>query len=100
MFTFTIEHMSSENFAERLAEVMQERGITAAALAAALGLTRQSISLLLSRDSKAMRPENLFAAADFLGVEPRWLAIGEGPKYPPTSDLPAELLDALRKHLR
>ena len=43
-----------------------------------------------------MKPEHLFAAADFLGVEPRWLAIGEGPKHPPVGDLPPDLLEAIR----
>ena len=100
MLTLTIDSVSAETFAERLAEAMTERGISGSALAAALGMSRQSISLLLSKDSKSMRPEHLFAAADFLRVEPRWLALGEGPKYPPTADLPAEILDAIRKHLR
>lgn len=100
MLAFTIESVSAETFHQRLAEAMQERGISGSALAAALGVSRQSISLLLSKDSKSMKPEHLFAAADFLGVEPRWLAIGEGPKHPPLSDLPPELIEAIRKHLR
>jgi transcriptional regulator with XRE-family HTH domain len=100
MFSFTIESMSAESFAERLEEAMRERGITAAALATAIGVSRASISLLLSKDSKSMRPEHLFAAADFLGVEPRWLAIGEGPKVAPAAALPAELLEILKKHIQ
>ena len=100
MFTFTIDPMSSENFAERLAEAMEERGISAPQLAAVLGVKRQSIYELLSKDSKSMKPENLYRTADYLGVKARWLAIGEGPKYPPSRDLPPELIDAIRKHLR
>ncbi len=99
MWAFTIESVSADGFAERLAEAMTERGISGSALAAALGVTRQSVSLLLSKDSKSMKPEHLFAAADFLGVEARWLALGEGPKHPPAA-LPADILDALRKHFR
>ena len=100
MWAFTIETVSADGFAERLAEAMQERGISGSALAAALGITRQSVSLLLSRDSKSMKPEHLFAAADFLRVEARWLALGEGPKYPLAGDLPPDVVEALRKHLK
>ena len=78
---------------------MRERGITAAALATAIGVSPAAISLLLSRDSKSMKPENLFAAADFLGVEARWLATGQGDKHPAGASLPADLLEVLKKHL-
>jgi transcriptional regulator with XRE-family HTH domain len=99
MFVLTIDDMAAGSFAERLEEVMRERGITAAALATAIGVSPAAISLLLSRDSKSMKPENLYAAADFLGVEARWLAIGQGDKYPATGSLPADLLEVLKKHL-
>ena len=99
MLTLTIDDVAALSFAERLEEVMRERGITAAALATAIGVSPAAISLLLSRDSKSMRPENLFAAADFLGVEARWLGTGQGPKYSPTGSLPADLLEVLKKHL-
>jgi transcriptional regulator with XRE-family HTH domain len=97
---FTIEPVSTETFSQRLAEAMQVSGVTQTALAKALGITRQSVLLLLSRDSKSMKPENLFAAADFLGVEAQWLAVGEGPKHPPANRIPPDLLEALKKHLR
>ena len=48
-------------------------------LAKACGVAPAAVTQWISGQTKGMKPENLFAAADFLGIEPRWLATGEGP---------------------
>jgi transcriptional regulator with XRE-family HTH domain len=48
-------------------------------LAKACGVAPASVTQWISGQTKGMKPENLFATADFLGIEPRWLATGEGP---------------------
>lgn len=101
MLTLTIDELMAETFAERLAEAMQGAGINAASLAAAVGVSPSAVSQWLSASTKNMRPEHLFAAADVLGVEARWLATGRGPRERNAfADLPAELIEALKKHLR
>lgn len=68
--------------AERLKDVM--RGpprVTNLALAKACGVTSPSVSGWRTGDSKSLEGSNLLAAAEFLGVRPKWLADGIGPKY-------------------
>jgi transcriptional regulator with XRE-family HTH domain len=66
-------------FAARLAAAMQRADVNAATVARAVGVTQAAISQILSSATRTMKPENLFAAADLLRVEPRWLATGVGP---------------------
>lgn len=70
----------SGDFAERLAEAMQDAGINARSLAAGVGVKESAVSQWLSRKIEQIKAVHLFAAADLLGVEPRWLCLGEGPK--------------------
>ena len=78
------------DFADRLAEAMQDAGITGRALAAAVGVQESSVSQWLSRKIESIRAPHLFAVADTLGVDPRWLCTGRGSKKP---RVPAELAD-------
>lgn len=54
------------------------RGLTQAGLAAACGIKPPSVSDWVSGKSLAIKSENIWDAATYLGVEPRWLATGKG----------------------
>lgn len=64
----------------RLKEARKEAGLTLEKLAAEAGVSKQSIALIESGKTKGPRSYTLFKIADTLGVEPRWLATGTGPK--------------------
>jgi len=51
---------------------------TASDLARACGVTRQAVSQWMRGQSTNIRPDNLVCVADWLGVEVRWLATGDG----------------------
>jgi transcriptional regulator with XRE-family HTH domain len=51
---------------------------TASDLARACGVTRQAVSQWILGQSTNIRPDNLICVADWLGVEVRWLATGDG----------------------
>lgn len=65
-------------FAGRVVVRMEELGFQATDLADATGVSITAIAFILQGATKYPRPETLFALADFLGLEPRWLGIGEG----------------------
>lgn len=44
-------------------------------------ISRAAVALWESGDSKTQKPENFFAAAQALGLEPQWLLNGAGSKY-------------------
>lgn len=56
--------------------------LTQGVLAEAAGIKVQSISGLERGTTTALKPANLFPIADKLGVNPRWLATGKGPREP------------------
>lgn len=64
-------------FAARLHEAMQEKSLKPSALAEASGVSRQLVSEYLGA-KKLAGADNLFAIADALGVQARWLLRGEG----------------------
>ena len=64
----------------RLADALRASGLTQAELARAVGLTRGSVNAWMQGRSQHIRAEHLFAVADTLGVEARWLATGKGPR--------------------
>ena len=64
----------------RLKEARKEAGLTLEKLAVEAGVSKQSIALIESGKTKGPRSNTLFKIADTLGVEPRWLATGTGPK--------------------
>ncbi|MDA0624923.1 helix-turn-helix transcriptional regulator, partial [Acinetobacter baumannii] len=67
--------------AERLRyamEVLPPKKIKGVDLARAVGVKPPSVSDWLSGKSKTMEGENLLKASKFLGVNPNWLATGNG----------------------
>jgi len=44
-------------------------------------ITRAAVAQWENGDSKTQKPENLFAAADVLGLTPQWVQFGTGEKY-------------------
>ena len=54
---------------------------TQKALADACGIEAPSVNDWVSGKTKSINAEHLFPAAEFLGVEPYWLATGKGKKY-------------------
>jgi transcriptional regulator with XRE-family HTH domain len=64
---------------DRLNAAFDRSGLSQAELARMVGLTRGSINSWLRGRSINIRPEHLFAVADALRVEARWLATGAGP---------------------
>lgn len=81
--------MDMETFGDRLQRALDQINrdrvaagrdqVKKAHLAKACGVAPAAVTQWISGQTKGMKPENLFAAADFLGIEPRWLATGEGP---------------------
>lgn len=65
-------------FAGRVVVRMEELSLSAKDLADATGISFTGIGFILTGATKYPRPETLFALADYLGLEPRWLGIGEG----------------------
>ena len=104
MIEFGDVFLTDGDFAERLAHAMLEAGINGRALAAAVGVQESAVSQWLSRKIENIKAPHLFAAADLLGVEPRWLCLGEGPKKaripPELVDLTDDQLAAIRSLIR
>lgn len=69
--------------AQRLAEASQKTGMTQAAFAKQLKVTRSAVHQWESGATKYVRPEHLFAVADATGFSARWLATGKGPRNAP-----------------
>lgn len=70
-----------KTLAERLKyamEILPPKKIKGVDLARAVGVKPPSVSDWLSGKSKTMEGENLLKAAKFLGVNPNWLASGNG----------------------
>lgn len=74
--------------AQRLTEALASSDrFTQEGLAKSCAVTPAAVSQWVSGQTKNLRLENLFSAADYLGVEPRWLATGEGPMRRRMQDL-------------
>lgn len=70
--------------AERLELAMREAGIKSAAeLGRRVGVSRASAGDWLNGKTQTIDGDNLVRAAAVLGVHPRWLQTGMGPKSPP-----------------
>lgn len=65
-------------FAGRVTVRMEELGLQATDLAEACGVTVTAIGFILTGSTKYPRPDTLFALADQLGLEARWLGTGKG----------------------
>jgi hypothetical protein len=62
---------------ERLVEAMNHAGKSWNDVKQLLRLTRAGIKKWRDGNFQSMTAENVFALSDFLGCDPRWLAIGE-----------------------
>ena len=73
-----------QTFSERLIDAMDNgpHKISGTALAKKCRVAQPSVSDWRSGKSKSMGAEALIEACDLLGVNPRWLATGKGPKRP------------------
>lgn len=71
-------------FAGRVVVRMEELGLQAKDLAEACGVSFTAIGFILTGATKYPRPETLFALADALKVEARWLGIGKGTRLTAT----------------
>lgn len=86
------------------------REITHSEIAARLRVSRVAVTKWENNVDPAIKPANLFALADLLGVRARWLACHDGPQRAQTMDeafrlasdwitLPPQYQAAVRKHL-
>ena len=72
--------MEPTTLGERIATRRKEMGMTQADLAKAARVSAPAVSYWETGDTKNLKNEHLFAIADALRVEPRWLALGTFPK--------------------
>lgn len=70
-----------ETLAERIAERRRELGLYQADLADAAGVSTAAVSQWERGETKNLKLEHLFAIADALKVQARWLALGQGPRF-------------------
>jgi transcriptional regulator with XRE-family HTH domain len=82
-------------FGERLLRARTAAKKTQEQVADACGCSHAAISKAEKGKTETMESDNLFCIADFLGVDARWLATGEGDMQPARSDLDG-LSDAQR----
>lgn len=66
------------HWGERLKEVRKPHGLTQQDVAAFAGVTKGAVSQWEGGGN--IKPGNLFAVADRLRIEARWLATGDGPR--------------------
>ena len=66
---------------QRIKATRLEMGLRQQDLAEAAGISTAAISQVESGDTKNLRLPHFFAIADALKVNPRWLAIGKGPRF-------------------
>jgi transcriptional regulator with XRE-family HTH domain len=94
------EGMDTSDISTRIAQRMAELGMTQAELARRCHIDRSAVNQWLNGSVKNIRPENLVALADALGLEIRWIITGRGPRLakqdPPMNwdDNDRELLNA------
>ena len=104
MFLTIEDGLDGSTFADRLADAMQEAGFNGRTLAAAAGVKESAVSQWLSSKIKSVSGNHLFSAADALGVEPRWLLTGQGPRKPrippDLADLSADQIAAILSLIR
>jgi DNA-binding XRE family transcriptional regulator len=74
-------------FSERLLRARNATQKTQEQVAHACGLSHAAISKAEAGKTETMGSQNLFAIADFLGCDARWLATGEGEMHPRPSEL-------------
>jgi len=58
----------------------QAQGLRQADIARHVGVSRATVTAWMKGDAVSLKPGHLFAVADLLGIEARWLATGQGPR--------------------
>ncbi|QNK67185.1 helix-turn-helix domain-containing protein [Variovorax sp. PAMC26660] len=88
----TAKRAMSSNFTERFKALTDEldRGWKVD-LARRCGVSRPTVTHWRSGRTHSADPVQLFAIADYFGVNARWLATGEGPKWLEVADSTAEV---------
>lgn len=79
-----------ESRADRIQWAIQRSGKAKKTIATECGVTPASVSQWLSGETKALRPDSLFALAKATGVDPEWLGTGFGtpdPEDPQTASV-------------
>ncbi|MFC4161996.1 hypothetical protein [Chitinimonas lacunae] len=66
----------------RLVAALRYTGSTKVDLGAATGTAPSSVHIWVTKDDAEIGVQRAIRAADFLGVNVRWLALGEGPIFP------------------
>lgn len=88
-----------ETWTDRLVHALHNRpDRSQSGLARACGISDSAVAQWTSGQTKHIRQDNLFAAADYLGVEARWLATGKGPMLRKVLDV-SNLTDDQRRTL-
>lgn len=83
---------------DRIQRRLAVTGMSPTELCRALGISKQSCGAWKSGKVKDLRMENLVRAADVLGCEIRWLAVGIGPEEPEElTAAQAAVLEAMRQ---
>lgn len=75
---------------ERVKRVLHEKGMSQAELARLVGTKQQTISYIVSEDHPATTSRYSTKIAEVLGVNPAWLATGQGSPYDPTVPISIE----------
>ncbi len=98
--------MDSMTFAIRLREAREAAGLTQRQLAESCGVTDKAVSAWEQGNVDTILADNLYAVADKLGIDPRWLLLGDDRPHQVTTtitemaralaDLPIEQQEAVR----
>lgn len=78
---------------ERIRGARDAKKLSQQQLGDAVGVSRAAVSQWESSETKGLRPENLVAVADVLGVSIKWLVTGKGPKQPGDMEISKEAAD-------
>jgi transcriptional regulator with XRE-family HTH domain len=76
--------MDADTITDRLIDAFRAAetdGLTQADLARRCGVSRATVNDWLKGRAVSIKPPHLFAVADALGIEARWLATGQGPRH-------------------
>lgn len=74
----------------RVKRMLQEKGMTQAQLARLVGTKQQTISYICNQEHPATSSRYSTKIAEILGVNPAWLATGQGNPYDPTVPIHVE----------
>lgn len=83
----------SETIADRIRQAREKTGLSVAELGRRVGVSRASAHQWETGQTKGLKPANLAAVADALGVSIRWLATGEGAMHQVAESTPPGYLN-------